>query len=135
MENATPWTNTGGLRIQRAIITGWTLQDVDLSNISVNDNYNIYVTSKPAQGSGLYNPSFSVTNLRNAQDTVTVLLASYAADGRLLQVKSFEQVIGANSEANISTSLTPDTNAAENKFFVWRDGAPLAGITSIDQLP
>jgi hypothetical protein len=129
MENATPWSNTGGMRIRRAVVTGWAL---DVASISASADYEIYVTSKPAADSGLYDPSFRVANLQNAPASVTVLLAAYDASGRLLQAKSFEKQIGAHANEEILTSMARDAAAAADKFFLWQDGyLPLTEVTSI----
>jgi hypothetical protein len=134
MVNSTPWTNTGGMRIQRAIITGWTMEEA--ASISISDDFNIYVTSKPAAGSGLFNPAFRIVNLQNDQTSVTVLLAAYDQAGKLLQASPFVVAIGANATVNVPSSIAIPDGAAECKFFVWKDGyLPLTAITSAAGLP
>jgi hypothetical protein len=133
MENATPWTNTGGIRIQRAVITGWTMRNADISAYGA---YEIYVTSEPAEGSGLYDPTLKITNLQDTQASVTLVLAAYDASGRLRRLESVTKTVGAHASEDLTASVALDDGVAKCRFFVWQDGLrPLTDFTSLDQLP
>jgi hypothetical protein len=130
MENGTPYTNTGGMRIQRAIVTGWTMSET--KDISSDPGFGVYVVQKPEAGSGAYDPAFRIANLGGAEASVSVLAVAYGANGRLLRTAASEAKVAANAEAVVQVSLPLGEGVAYCKFYVWKDGAvPITGVTSL----
>ena len=105
------------------------LEPEEKEDISTDENYNIYVTAEPEDGSK-YNPVFYVKNLNNESKAVTLILASYDENGILAEVKIITKTISASEETELTNEISKETGLTY-KFFIWEDNVkPLTEITS-----
>ena len=115
------------------------------AELSLNPGYNISSTSVQGEG-GLeivrniklgddigFNPEFSIENPGTEAKSVSVILASFDIDGRMISAKEYVYNIPANGSIIAQPSLDTDKDATQYNFFIWEDGyLPLTSVTSLD---
>jgi hypothetical protein len=105
-----------------------------IGNLSVNDQFEIYLVNNPNSSKGYVHPIFSVTNLGEARN-VTLLVVSYDKDGRFLemnQVKT-EAVPPSAGVVYLRAPIYVGEGAAGYRAFLWDDDLiPLAVVSSVE---
>jgi hypothetical protein len=109
-------------------------KDIAPKDISISEDYAIYLTEEPVSGGANFNPGFTLINKTDSVQHVSIFAAAYNAGGLLLDtaVTEHSATVGSSSA---QASLPKSAGAATYRFFVWQDGyLPLTAITSPDEL-
>jgi len=116
--------NMAGLTITKDLVV--------TDDISINADYNIYLTAAPTVGGADFNPKFTINNLSASPKSFDVILAAYSG-GKLVGINTASKVsMAGNSTIDVEPSIAKIEGADSYKFFIWEDYIPLAAITSID---
>ena len=106
------------------------VQLMDPADLSINDDYKIYMTAKPGTGD-VYNPEFSIKNLTGSEKDITIILAAYV-NRKMVSFNMTPSTLGANASVQFPTSLDK-IEGAEYKFFIWDEAyVPLTEVTSVE---